>query len=53
MVGEEIAEAIHPLLKDGKILAFGVSNFTVSQMEMFKGKLNISFLIGEVKLYLS
>ena len=30
-------------MKENKIRSFGVSNFTVSQMEMFKGKLNISF----------
>ena len=39
----EISNTITSLFKENKILSFGVSNFTVSQMEMFKGKLNISF----------
>ena len=39
----EISNTITSLLKKNKIKSFGVSNFTVSQMEMFKGKLNISF----------
>lgn len=43
MVGEEIAEAIHPLLKDGKILAFGVSNFTPSQMSLMQQEFPLSW----------
>ena len=39
----EISKTITRLLKENKIRSFGVSNFTVSQMEMFKGKLKISF----------
>ena len=39
----EISNTINYLLKENKIRSFGVSNFTVSQMEMFKGKLKISF----------
>ena len=39
----EISNTINSLLKKNKIKSFGVSNFTVSQMEMLKGKLNISF----------
>ena len=39
----EISNTINHLLKENKIRSFGVSNFTVSQMEMFKGKLKISF----------
>ena len=39
----EISNTIAHLLKENKIRSFGVSNFTISQMEMFKGKLNISF----------
>jgi predicted oxidoreductase len=39
----EVSTTINRLLKENKILSFGVSNFTVSQMEMFKGKLKISF----------
>lgn len=41
MVAEEIAEAITLLKKDGKILDFGVSNFTPSQMEMIGLRVNI------------
>jgi aryl-alcohol dehydrogenase-like predicted oxidoreductase len=33
---EETAEAMHTLLKDGKIRAIGVSNFSVAQMEEFR-----------------
>ena len=39
----EISNTITRLMKENKIRSFGVSNFTVSQMEMFKGKLKISF----------
>ena len=39
----EISNTINHLLKENKIRSFGVSNFTSSQMEMFKGKLKISF----------
>jgi aryl-alcohol dehydrogenase-like predicted oxidoreductase len=33
---EETAEAMHDLYKQGKILAIGVSNFSVAQMERFR-----------------
>jgi aryl-alcohol dehydrogenase-like predicted oxidoreductase len=33
---EETAEAMHTLLKQGKIRAIGVSNFSVGQMEQFR-----------------
>jgi len=39
----EISNTITRLMKENKIRSFGVSNFTVSQMEMFKGILKISF----------
>ena len=39
----EISNTITRLMKENKMRSFGVSNFTVSQMEMFKGKLKISF----------
>ena len=38
-----IADTVRRLVKSGKIKSFGVSNFTASQMDMFKGKLDISF----------
>jgi aryl-alcohol dehydrogenase-like predicted oxidoreductase len=34
---EETAEAMHALLEQGKIGAIGVSNFSVAQMERFRG----------------
>lgn len=34
---EETAEAMHALFRQGKIRAIGVSNFSVSQMERFRG----------------
>jgi aryl-alcohol dehydrogenase-like predicted oxidoreductase len=33
---EETAEAMHTLFRQGKILAIGVSNFSVTQMEQFR-----------------
>jgi len=39
---DEIAEAIEILKKQGKIKAFGVSNFTPSQMEMIGSKIPVS-----------
>ena len=38
-----IADTVKRLVKSGKIKSFGVSNFTASQMDMFKGKLDISY----------
>ena len=38
-----IANTINSLIKSGKIKSFGVSNFTTSQMEMFKGKVEILY----------
>ena len=38
-----IADTVRRLVKSGKIKSFGVSNFTASQMDMFKGKLDISY----------
>jgi len=39
----EIAEAFHQLKKDGKVLHFGVSNFTPSQMEMMAKVWEVEF----------
>ena len=38
-----IADTVKRLVKSGKIKSFGVSNFTASQMDMFKGKVDISY----------
>ncbi len=43
MQAEEIAEAVAKLKADGKILSFGVSNFTPSQTELLRQKTEISF----------
>ena len=38
MVADEIAEAVAKLKKEGKIIDFGVSNFTSSQTELIRKK---------------
>lgn len=43
MQSDEIAEAVSKLKADGKILSFGVSNFTSSQTELLRQKTEISF----------
>ena len=43
MQADEIAEAVSKLKSDGKILSFGVSNFTSSQTELLRQKTEISF----------
>ena len=46
-----IAHTINSLIKIGKIKGFGVSNFTTSQMEMFRGKVKI--LYNQINLSLT
>jgi predicted oxidoreductase len=43
MQADEIAEAIEQLKKDGKILSFGVSNFTTSQTQLVQQKVEIQY----------
>ena len=43
MQADVIAGAIEKLKKDGKILSFGVSNFTPSQTELLRQKTEVSF----------
>ncbi|UMY67190.1 aldo/keto reductase [Flavobacterium sp. HJ-32-4] len=43
MVADEIAEAVGQLKKDGKILEFGLSNFTSSQTELIRQKTEVSY----------
>lgn len=43
MIANEIAEAIELLKKDGKILEFGLSNFTPSQTDLIQQKTKVSF----------
>ena len=40
---DEIAEAIEKLTTEGKIIDFGLSNFTTSQTELIRQKLEISY----------
>jgi predicted oxidoreductase len=43
MVADEIAEAVEKLKSDGKIIDFGLSNFTTSQTELIRSKTEISY----------
>lgn len=43
MQPEEIAEAIEKLKSDGKILDFGLSNFTPSQTDLIRSKTEVSY----------
>lgn len=43
MVSDEIAEAVEKLKKDGKIIDFGLSNFTSSQTELIRQKTEVSY----------
>jgi predicted oxidoreductase len=43
MVADEIAEAVTKLKKEGKIIDFGVSNFTASQTELIRQKIAIDY----------
>jgi predicted oxidoreductase len=43
MRANEIAEAVEKLKADGKILSFGVSNFTASQTALIQSKTEVSF----------
>lgn len=43
MQAVEIAEAVEKLKKEGKIIDFGLSNFTSSQTELIRQKIDISY----------
>ena len=43
MIADEIAEAVEKLKKDGKIIDFGLSNFTSSQTELIRKKAEVSY----------
>jgi predicted oxidoreductase len=43
MQSDEIAEAVSKLKSDGKIVAFGLSNFTTSQTELIRQKTEVSY----------
>jgi len=43
MIADEIAEAIAQLKKEGKIIDFGLSNFTPSQTELIRQKTDVNY----------
>ena len=43
MIADEIAEAVEKLKSEGKIIDFGVSNFTASQTELIRQRTEIAF----------
>jgi predicted oxidoreductase len=43
MVADEIADAVGKLKSDGKIIDFGLSNFTTSQTELIRSKTEVSY----------
>ena len=43
MQGDEIAEAVEQLKSEGKIIDFGLSNFSNSQTELIRQKTNVAF----------
>jgi len=43
MEADQIAEAVQKLKKEGKIIDFGLSNFTSSQTELIKSKIQVSY----------
>jgi predicted oxidoreductase len=43
MVADEIAEAVEKLKSEGKIIDFGLSNFTNSQTELIRSKTEVSY----------
>jgi len=43
MVADEIADAVEKLKSDGKIIDFGLSNFTTSQTELIRSKTEVSY----------
>lgn len=43
MVADEIAEAVEKLKKEGKIIDFGLSNFTNSQTDLIRQKTEVSY----------
>jgi predicted oxidoreductase len=43
MVADEIAEAVEKLKSDGKIIDFGLSNFTTSQTDLIRSKTDVSY----------
>lgn len=49
---EEVAEAFTQLLQQGKVLHFGVSNFTPAQVEMLQSFLDVPLVTNQIELSL-
>ncbi|GAA4067688.1 aldo/keto reductase family oxidoreductase [Flavobacterium cheonanense] len=43
MIADEIAETVEKLKSDGKIIDFGLSNFTTSQTELIRSKTEVNY----------
>jgi len=48
----EVADAFSQLKKDGKVLSFGVSNFTMSQFDLLQSVLSFPLVTNQVELSL-
>jgi predicted oxidoreductase len=49
MNADEVANAFHQLKKDGKVLHFGVSNFSPSQFELLQSRLDFPLVTNQVE----
>lgn len=47
---DEVAEAFNKLKSDGKVLKFGVSNFTPGQMEMLASRLDFRLFTNQIEI---
>lgn len=47
---EEIAEAFYQLSKAGKVLYFGVSNFTIQQFKTLQSKMNLNLVTNQIEI---
>ncbi len=47
---EEIAEAFYQLNKAGKVLYFGVSNFTIQQFKTLQSKMNLNLITNQIEI---
>lgn len=52
MIPEEVAAAFAQLKQQGKVLHFGVSNFTPAQLEMLQSYLDVPLLTNQIELSL-
>ncbi len=49
---DEVAEALSALKKSGKVSHFGVSNFSVSQLQLLQSRLDFPLIINQVEINL-